>query len=233
MISRVSLKFNEDDPYPLLETGKYSYQEQQEHSALVDQWLGLRTAETEIQIAQNLSKNKPEQANQQLWLKIPLAAMQTPYSEIREILSHFEVEKPLLIIDLGCAYGRMGFVIAKHFPNWKFVGYEVVSLRVLRAIEAINKSPCERVQFEVADLSEKSFKPVLGDVFFLYDYGTREAIEKTLQDLQEIAKQKTIIVIGRGRASRDAIERNHPWLSQVAQPQHFPHYSLYRTCKGP
>jgi hypothetical protein len=221
----MSLIFNADDPFPLLESGKHSYKEQQEHSAIVDQWLGLNTEETEALISAN--------PNQQLWLKIPVAAMQTPYSEIREILSHFDVQRKLLVVDLGSAYGRMGFVIARHFPNWNFIGYEVVPERVARSREALSAHPCDRVRFEVADLNDENVTPEAGDIFFIYDYGTRDAIGKTLVDLQAIAKQKTITVIGRGRASRDAIERNHPWLSQVENPEHYPHYSLYRSCKAP
>jgi hypothetical protein len=213
------IPFSPEDPFPLLPEGKYSYQEQQEHSAKVDMWLELKTEETEAKL-----KKSP---TQQLWVDLPVQAMLTPYTEIREILEKFDSEKPIKLIDLGSGYGRIGFVIARHFPNWKFIGYELVEERVIRAREALAKNPCARISFEVTDLTKS--RPEVGDVFFIYDYGTRRAIEKTLQDLKDIAQAKKIIVIGRGRASRDAIERQHPWLSQVVEPTHFSHYSIYRS----
>ena len=54
-------------------------------------------------------------------------------------------------------------------------------------------------------------------------------IEKTLNDLRGIALRRPIAVVGRGRASRDAIERHHPWLSQVVPPSHHGIYSIYRS----
>ena len=52
----------------------------------------------------------------------------------------------------------------------------------------------------VADLSALDFKPEPAQFYFIYDFGSREAIEKTLQDLRSIAALQPISVIGRGRS---------------------------------
>ena len=216
------IEFDPKNPFPLLASGSYTYREAQEHARKADEWLGLQTEKTENSL--NLSSS-----GHQLWLDLPIQTMLTPYVEIREILSHFDVDRSLTVIDLGSAYGRMGFVIGRHFENWKFIGYEFVKERVEQAEDCIDPKVKGRVRNIVADLSSEEMCPEAGDVFFIYDYGNRAAIQKTLLDLQAFAMKKPITVVGRGRASRDAIEREHPWLSQVVPPQHFAHYSIYRS----
>ena len=88
---------------------------------------------------------------------------------------------------------------------------------------------CHQAQLIEQDLEAEDFSPQAAPFYFIYDYGSRHAIEKTLNDLRIIAQTASITVVGRGRSSRDAIERNHPWLSQVEKPQHFKNYSIYRS----
>jgi hypothetical protein len=69
-----------------------------------------------------------------------------------------------------------------------------------------------------------------GDVFFIYDLSGRMSdTEVILQKLRERAKSGSLTVVGRGRATRDAIERSHPWLSGVHEPRHFGNFSFYRS----
>lgn len=65
--------------------------------------------------------------------------------------------------------------------------------------------------------------------FFIYDFGSREDIEATLAQLQALALDQEVVVIARGGRSRDLIDRNHPWLSQVHAPKHFSRFSIYRS----
>ncbi len=87
----------------------------------------------------------------------------------------------------------------------------------------------EKIAGSDNQFSHPDFKPDAADFFFIYDYGTRPAVQKTLEDLREIARSRPITVVGRGRLSRDAIERQHPWLSQVCPPRHFKNYSIYSS----
>lgn len=220
------IKFNPDDPYPLLPPGSYTYLESQEHARQVDAWLGLATEAIEQKISKRLNPSD-FQADQQLWIDLPVETLQTPYVEIREILSLLPLREGSKLIDLGCGYGRLGVVLARHYPEVHFLGYEFVEERVAKAGELLAQIGANRARIEKADLSDRNFSPEKGDIYFLYDYGSRSAIAKTLEDLRMIAQSEPIIVVGRGRASRDAIELNQPWLSQVVKPKHFPHYSIY------
>ena len=129
------------------------------------------------------------------------------------------------IVDLGAGYGRMGFVIARHFPDVRFVGYEYVAERVNEGKRCLNLAGAPpHIALQQADLSHFGFRPESADFYFIYDYGTRAAISKTLDDLKRVARNRSIVVIGRGRASRDAIEREQPWLSGTVPPEHHGHY---------
>jgi hypothetical protein len=67
------------------------------------------------------------------------------------------------------------------------------------------------------------------DTFFIYDYGSQTAIEKTLNDLRERSLSQPLTVVGRGGATRSLIEKKHLWLSGVTEPEHFRNFSIYRT----
>jgi hypothetical protein len=89
-----------------------------------------------------------------------------------------------------------------------------------------------RAALRVADLASPEFTPPPAAWYFVYDYGTRPAIEKTLADLQALAREQPVRVVGRGRAVRDAIERRHPWLGGVVSPRHFANFSLYSSSEA-
>lgn len=198
------------------------YRQDQIESDEIDLWLGMNTSATEAII-------QKKQSTHQLWLHVPLQTALTPYSEIFFMLQALKLKKGETIIDLGSGYNRMAFVVGHFFSDVQFIGYEVSPERVNESLKALKEKNYPNVLALTVDLSDKNFTPAIADYYFIYDYGTREAIEKTLYDLQKIAKEKNITVIGRGRASRDAIERHHPWLSQVNPPEHHAHYSVYRS----
>lgn len=222
------LSFDPTDPFPLLVEDVYSYADAQEHSAACDAWLGLETELVEQQIRARLA-TRASVSDQQLWTGLPVKSLLTPYTEIREILRRLNPQVGQAVVDFGAGYGRFAFVIGRHYPGVKFIGYEVVPERVEEANRVLHMRGLQFAEMKIADLADTKLTPTAADFYFTYDFGTRAAIEKTLQDLKCVALGRAIVVVGRGRASRDAIERDHPWLSQVVAPQHFPHYSIYRS----
>lgn len=218
------LAFDATCPFPLLEPGSHTYAEAQEYSEKVDAWLGLRTHSIEARLSQG---SYPDQI---AWIGLPVRSLLTPYPELRQILEQLAPTPGSTIVDLGAGYGRMGFVVAEHFPEVAFIGYELVQERVDEALRCLRlRNVPERIRMKQADLLAPGFVPEPASFYFLYDFGSREAIEKTLQDLRTIARNRAITVVGRGRSSRDGIERRHPWLSQVVEPEHHGHYSIYRS----
>lgn len=226
------IPFDPADPFPLLPEGSYDYPEARSHSEFVDLWLNFRISDVEQNILENSKRyhlmNTTDNP-QQLWVGLPVQTLLTPYVEIRGLLQELEPQPNDRFVDLGAGYGRMGLVLGRHYPTCEFVGYEYVPERVKEGQRILRERQCLKAQLIEADLSSPSFVPQAANFYFMYDFGTRQAIQKTLADLRDLSATRAITVIGRGRASRDAIERDHAWLSQVIPPEHRGNYSIYRS----
>jgi hypothetical protein len=213
------IHFDPRDPFPLI--NDYSYAEAKEHAIQVDQFLGFNCREIELQISQKIKTKE----NQEMWVGLDIQSLQTPYLEFRSLLQTMNLQAGESVIDLGCAYARLAHVMKAHYPASKYLGYEIIPERVSEAQRVLGKSFLQQVL--ALDLSQHSPPPA--EVYFLYDYGSNQAIAKTLNDLLEISKTKKIKVAARGRASRFLIHRDHPWLCEVEDPLHFQNYSIYQS----
>lgn len=218
------IPFDPLNPFPLHEIGLYSYPMAKEHAILADKWLGLQTQDTETQIQ---NPRATDSFPQERWLGLDPQSFSTPYIEIRMILELLSPQPGQKIIDFGCGYGRMAHVVGKHFPLVYFLGYEIVRERIEEAKRCLRPFAYPLIRLEWADLVQ--IRPEPADFYFMYDFGSKSAIEKTLLDLQEIAKQQSIQVVARGRASRSLIHKNNPWLAEVHEPRHFETFSIYRS----
>jgi hypothetical protein len=229
------MRFDPNDPFPFSEA---PYGEQQEHARFVDAWLGLRTDDVESAVSARFGGGvtAPEAAGPErlgrdretrYWIGLPTTALLTPYSEIRLMLSRLPHARR--IVDLGAGYGRMGFVIARHHSLVDFLGIEVVPERVREGAAALTRFGA-RGQLIEGDLTKMPLPEA--DTYFLYDYGSRSAIEKTIDDLRERSLRGPLTVVGRGGATRSLIEKKHLWLSGVVRPEHFRNFSIYRTASG-
>lgn len=213
------IEFSSLNPFPHYEAGSYSYLEAKEHATAVDQWLGFEIAGIEERLV--------SRSGQEIWQHLDAQAFQTPYLEIRTLLESLQLPSASKVIDLGCGYGRMAHVIGRHFPDLQFLGYEIVRERVSEGLRVLAGFSYLNVQLSALDLTESS--PESADCYFLYDYGTVPAIEKTLQDLREISRSRPIQVVARGRASRFLIHKDNAWLSEVNPPRHFETFSIYQS----
>jgi precorrin-6B methylase 2 len=219
--------FDAADPFPLLPEGLGSDAEAR-HAEAVDHWLGLNTAETEARLLSRAGASPlpGAETGAQHWIGRAVRVFQTPYLELRRMLAALAPQPGQKIVDLGAAYGRLGFVLARHYPTVEFLGYEVVAERVRAGSDAMARlNPEARFRLVETDIAETEFVPERADYYFIYDYGTRPQIEKTLEDLRELARSAPLTVIARGNASRDAIARAHPWL----EGRHLGPYSIYRS----
>jgi precorrin-6B methylase 2 len=222
---------NPASPFPVVDEN-FTYHQAQAHSAEVDSWLGLEIEKIELELNEKGCRKRAPNAEgdkQELWIGLATKSLLTPYTEIRFLLNQLNPQEGSTVVDLGAAYGRMGFVIGRHFPKVKFVGYEFVGERVKEGQRCLDKFKYPFIELKHADLSAPDFSPTAAEYYFIYDFGNPKVIEKTLHDLRRIAQKKSITVIGRGRSSRDLIERHHPWLSDVVKPLHLGHSSIYRS----
>lgn len=197
-------------------------------SETIDAHLGFRQAETEerLERAHKLSATaRPKQT----WLGLPLQSMQTPYAELVEMIAELKPQPGELWIDLGAAYGRLGLALGALAPKTRFIGYELVRERVDEGNRILKLAGFANAQLVTQDLADEGFVLAAADCYFVYDYGTREDVERTLEDLKRIARTRAITCVARGRGSRHWIERGHPWLAEVVPPRHCGNYSIYRS----
>lgn len=192
------------------------------HAASADAWLGLRVDKVEGALAD-------PRDGQERWVGRHASVFLTPYVELRAWLEALRPQAGDVVVDLGAGYGRLGFVMARHFPQCRFRGYELVPERVAEGAKALQRFPAPSASLEVADISADAWQLPPAAIYFIYDFGSRESIAKVLEKLRERAGAQAIRVVGRGRGVRDQIERAHPWLGSVHEPIHGPHYSVYRS----
>jgi hypothetical protein len=198
-----------------------SYALAKEQSAKKDFELGFRIDEVEAKLKMTSPGN--------YWIGLAPDVLQTPYSEFSFILKELNLAANSLVVDVGAAYGRLAHVIGKDFPRLKFLGFEAVKERVEEGNRVLSKFKYQNVELICADVTDETFTLPAAAAYFIYDFGSTEHVRKVLFDLGEISKSCEIKVVGRGRLSRDLIERENPWLSQVVSPQHFKNFSIYRT----
>lgn len=204
----------------------------------IDNALGLNVLEIEKKLCKELfmknpqgnlhSFGKTEYNGNQTWIGLEPDVFQTPYSELLEILNIITPKEGELLVDLGAGYGRIGFLMNAFFSKAKFQGYEYVEERVIEANNCFKRHGLESKLFQ-ADLTEDNFELPVADYYFIYDYSHPEHIRHTLNKISDVADNKKITVIGRGKGVRSIIEYNHPWLSDVQTPFRNENYTIYYT----
>lgn len=219
-----SIPFDPMNPYPLLKTDSYTYQAAQKHAEHVDQWLGFQIHEIEPSL-----RTSSLARIHQTWSELSAQSFQTPYCEIRSLLAELNPAKKSIIADLGCAYGRMGFIIGRHYPEVTFLGYEIAKPRVLESQRILKNWQLPNVQIFEQNLTTLDFNLTQADCFFIYDYGWNPAIQKTLGDLKVLAQKKPITVVARGRATKHFVFNENPWLTVNSTPQNFDHFSIFKS----
>lgn len=211
------IPFQPADPFPLLDVDSIETAHAQSHADSVDRWLGLDIKSAESALAVRGCRSRADsnsRDHQELWIGLAIRSLLTPYVEIRALLHSLGLSPGQSVVDLGAAYGRMGFVIERHFPGVCFTGYEFVGERVEQARRCYVRHGLRASKMEHADLSAPDFRPIPADVYFLYDYGTPKAIEKTLHDLRRISLGRDLVLVARGKRCQEAIGLRHPWLLQ-------------------
>jgi len=200
-----------------------------EDSAALDRAIGLHTRVTEDSL-----RALPPGVRVERWNHLSPEVFQTPYSELAEILDRLRVPVGGLVVDLGAAYGRLGFLIAARRPDLKFLGIEIVRERVREAnrVAALHRLKPPAFSLREGDLSHHELENLglaEADAFFTYDFGTLDDVSGLLRQLQAVARKRPIQLVARGGRSRSQIQSEHPWLTEIFPPEHRPNWSLYRS----
>lgn len=168
-------------------------------------------------------------SKRQLWYGLDLQTMQTPYSEMVAMIKELSPQPGEKWVDLGAAYGRMGVVLGILKPLVYFVGYEYVPERVSEGNRIFSDWKLPQAKMHKADLSDSRFELEQADVYFLYDFGSKEDVYSILEQLRQRALNKSIKVIARGRAVKGWILADCPWLYDRVAPIHTNYWSCFQS----
>lgn len=239
-MTSVATSFDPSAPFPASDPESVPYEEVKAHARKFDKWLGLELESVEAKIRSETSYSQSASAgDREFWLSKPVDTFMTPYWDLDHMLRKAEVVSGDLVIDLGAGYARLAFVLALRYPGVSFLGIEKIEPRLREAERVLatnllfRKSDAAGFRFLPADLRDCDIASLVAEArhthFFLYDFGSREDIQSVLLRLQDMARGQSISVLARGGRSREIIDRDHPWLSQVQTPRHFARFSIYRS----
>lgn len=234
--------YSAEDPCPKIDLKRIPYEAQKAHARELDHQLGFEIESVESQLEREVADHA--QIREQ-WIGLPIQSLLTPYLEIRAVLEllieqalpsgpeSLAPPTPWRVLDVGAGYGRMGWVIHRYLPALDYLGVEISLPRVQEAQRVYSKMGIDPQQLVCADILELDPLPPF-DIAFVYDFSTPRAIQQLLEKFKAQAKKnraesRPFIVVGRGRSTRDQIEREHPWLSQVHEPWTLGHCGIYRA----
>lgn len=198
------------------------------HSKAIDEQLGLNCDYIENSLS-NANQNIETINSQEFWYGLGVHALQTPYSEIIEMIQFVKPKAGDIWVDLGAGYGRMGLALGFVEPSVKFIGYEYVQARVDEGNRVIQNWGIANSALRQTDISSNVFQLDAADLFFLYDFGSKSDVYKVLEKLKVQAKGRSIQVVARGRGVRSWIFMDCPWLSEVYEPTHFTNWTFFKS----
>ncbi len=199
--------FSADNPFPLLDWESCFRQAAKLHSAQVDAWLGFDLQKSEAQLAQDCGQMREDL---ETWAHLSPQVFQTSYVELRAILEWIQAAPGELVLDLGCAYARMAFVIARHYPKLRYWGADAATARVEEAKRLLGPSAAfELLSMDLVALD----KLPKAEHVFMYDIGTTQDTQSVLNKLLE-QKPKTLVLRG-GRVRHLA----HQTLLKLWEPR--------------
>lgn len=195
---------------------------------LIDDLLGFNCDSIEEKLFQE-NQESLFSSPRQFWYGLELQSLQTPYSEIHEMIQHLNPKEGERWLDLGAAYGRMGIALGFLRPTVHFIGYEYDQQRVDEGNRLFKQWNLLFSEMKQADLAVDEFQMPVADLYFVYDFGSKEDIYKVLEKLRLIAAQKQICIVARGRGVRNWILMDFPWLYDIHPPEHFKNWTVFRS----
>jgi precorrin-6B methylase 2 len=197
------------------------------HSELIDKILGFRMRYVEEMLQAEAAGFDPDAGAVQTWMGLDLQVLQTPYSQILRILQLLKLKPSQHVVDLGAAYGRMGIVIGGRYIKSFFTGYEFVKARADEGNRIFKELDFNRCRLVTQDLAHRAFSLPEADIYFIYDYGQVEHIDRTLRQLEEMSHRRPVKVVVRGRFTKEIIAHAHHWLNLQYEGKLNESFSIY------
>lgn len=197
-------------------------------SALLDRILGLAVADVSRTLGERLVQGRRAAWGEEyIWQEPGQAGHpSTSYGDLVALFDRLALPAGATFADLGCGFGRAGFVAALLFPAVRFIGYELVEERVEAARRAANRLALGHLVFEVADLSR--VHPADADVYYVFCSFREDTGRTVLERLREVAQRRPIeLVVNTAMYGFDPDET--PWLKLVEHLGIFSRYAAVPT----
>jgi hypothetical protein len=210
-------------------TPQADYAQSKIHSKILDDRLGLACDSIEDILFEENKDSLFLSDAKEFWYGLEIQSLQTPYSEVVEMIKHVKPKPGDTWVDLGAGYGRMGITLGFVQPNVKFIGYEFVQSRVDEGNRVLKEWGLNNSVMKQADIASDDFQIDVADLYFLYDFGSKADIFKVLEKLRFLAQTRSIQVVARGRGVRSWIFMDCPWLSEINSPVQFKNWTFFKS----
>ena len=205
--------FDPENPFPLLPVEALFSQRSKSHAKGADKFLGFNLEAVEQEVRQ--SRHGELLGQFETWAHLDPQIFLTPYLELRYITEKISLSKGETLVDLGCAYARLPFVISNRFKNEvHFLGYDCVPHRILES-ERVLKLHGIPAQLFTQNICTEAFQIPEAEHFFIYDTGTSSDVEKLLEKIRVFTRSRPSAIkslVARGARARHIIHEKHPWL---------------------
>lgn len=196
------------------------------HAKNLDKILGYRISKIEMKLLQEFqaydkdvdkTNRKPHFQNAQTWIGLHPQALQTPYNDIYETFLQLKDESIKKVVDIGCAYGRVGIVMGHVFPQAQFIGYEIVKHRVQEANRIFRRHDLHNCQVIHTNIFNPDVLFPEADIYFIYDFGETSDISNALMLILERMKSMRFFLIARGDRVESILNKQvHVYWVQIA-----------------
>tara|TARA_B110001454_G_scaffold16145_1_gene14590 strand:+ start:75063 stop:75737 length:675 start_codon:yes stop_codon:yes gene_type:complete len=205
------------------------YADAKVHSKKIDDQLGLSCDQIEDVLFEENKDSLFLSDAKEFWYGLEIQSLQTPYSEVVEMIQYVKPKCGDTWVDLGAGYGRMGMTLGFVQPEVKFIGYEFVQSRVDEGNRILQEWDLKNAVMKQADIASDDFQLDVADLYFLYDFGSKADIYKVLEKLRVLAQDRSIQVVARGRGVRSWIFMDCPWLSEINSPVQFKNWTFFKS----
>lgn len=207
------------------------------HSTLIDKILGLKILRVEEKLLQRYRKfyadeesdQKSRYDDSETWIGLHPQTLLTPYSEILGILEQVEKFHLTKVIDLGCAYGRIGFVLPAILPECQFIGYELVTERAREGRRVAKSLGFDQFSILEENLLDGHFELPKASLYFIYDFSRIEDLKLILGKLVSLIGQHDFVLVARGDEVRSLIQLYYPIFLSRHTPIHLKNCSIFIT----
>lgn len=197
----------------------------QNHSQILDDLLGYDIQSIEDKFVEEAKIKSPTSKyvdwgpnvhGLQSWLGLHPQTLQTPYSLLFNILTGLELNPGSKLVDLGAGYGRLGLMLAYLFPQVEFLGIEAVPERVQEANRIFSRLGKTNIPLVIQNLLQTDEFPS-ADVYYCYEYGTKEDLERLYEKLKQISQKRHLKLVVRGKFANEIILSDQLWLKHTHQ----------------